>query len=81
MTKLITRNESTLQEKHFNAVILRGWGGGGVWGTLQANSNLKFLIKNVLCGVLAMGIIFLMEAKKRAYFLKSTETIFKKNNK
>ena len=29
MTKLITRNESTLQEKHFNAVILRGWGGGG----------------------------------------------------
>ena len=30
MTKLKTRNESNLQEKHFNAVILTGERGEGV---------------------------------------------------
>ena len=38
MTKLITRNESTLQEKHFNAVILRG---GDFTGELKSEVPYK----------------------------------------
>ena len=50
MTKLITRNESTLQEKRntFETTELF------IKELYRLNSNLKFFIKNVLCGVLAM---------------------------
>ena len=71
MTKLITRNESTLQEKRITFETIELF----IKELYRLNLNLEFFIKNVLCGVLAMWIIFPMEAK-RAYFLKTIETIF-----